>query len=99
VCVCVCVKNTDRDWRRPPPSSSKPDPKGRRVLGAPEHEALKLGYRVVRLQTGTVATPAVALYDSAGYRRIAPFGPYREEPLAAAFEKRFAESSSASAAA
>jgi ribosomal protein S18 acetylase RimI-like enzyme len=63
----------------------------RRVLGALEQEALKLGYRVVRLQTGAIATPAVSLYDVSGYRRIAPFGRYRDEPLAVAFEKRLAE--------
>jgi hypothetical protein len=42
------------------------------VLGALGHEALKLGYGVLRLQTGAVATPAVALYHAAGYRRTAP---------------------------
>lgn len=63
----------------------------RRVLGALEHEALKLGYRALRLQTGALSTPAVALYDASGYRRIAPFGRYRDEPLAVAFEKRLAE--------
>jgi GNAT superfamily N-acetyltransferase len=44
----------------------------RRVLGALGHEALKLGYGVLRLQTGAVATPAVALYHASGYRRTAP---------------------------
>jgi ribosomal protein S18 acetylase RimI-like enzyme len=63
----------------------------RRVLGALEHEALKLGYRVLRLQTGAMSTPAVALYHASGYRRIAPFGRYRDEPLALAFEKRLAQ--------
>lgn len=62
----------------------------RRVLGALEQEARELGYRVVRLQTGAIATPAVALYHAAGYRRVAPFGRYRDEPLAVAFEKRLA---------
>jgi GNAT superfamily N-acetyltransferase len=62
----------------------------RRVLGALEQEALALGYRVLRLQTGAMSAPAVALYDTSGYRRIAPFGRYRHEPLAVAFEKRLA---------
>jgi ribosomal protein S18 acetylase RimI-like enzyme len=62
----------------------------RRVLAALEHEALRLGYRVLRLQTGAISTPAVALYHAAGYDRIAPFGRYRDEPLAIAFEKRLA---------
>ena len=63
----------------------------RHVLGALEREALQLGYRVLRLQTGVVATPAVALYRASGYRRIAPFGRYRDEPLAVAFEKRLVD--------
>ena len=60
----------------------------RRVLAALEHEALQLGYRVLQLQTGAMATSALALYESSGYRRIAPFGRYRDEPLAVGFEKR-----------
>ena len=60
----------------------------RRVLAALEREALRLDYRVLRLQTGAVATAAVELYRTAGYRRIAPFGRYRHEPLAVAFEKQ-----------
>jgi GNAT superfamily N-acetyltransferase len=60
----------------------------RTVLAALENEALELGYRSLRLQTGAVATPALALYHAAGYQRIAPFGRYRDEPLAVAFEKR-----------
>ena len=58
----------------------------RRVLGALEHEARKLGYHVLRLQTGAIATPALALYLAA--KPIAPFGRYYDEPLAAAFQKR-----------
>jgi putative acetyltransferase len=60
----------------------------RRVLAALEHEAQQLGYRVLQLQTGAMATSALALYESSGYRRIAPFGRYRDEPLAVGFEKR-----------
>jgi hypothetical protein len=46
---------------------------------------------VLRLQTGVVATPAVALYRGSGYSRIAPFGRYRDEPFAVAFEKRLVD--------
>jgi GNAT superfamily N-acetyltransferase len=62
----------------------------RRVLAALEHEARGLGYRVVRLQTGAMSAPALALYAASGYHRIPPFGRYRDEPLAVAFEKRLA---------
>jgi polar amino acid transport system permease protein len=60
----------------------------RSVLAALEREAAALGYRTLRLQTGSFVTPAVALYEAAGYRRIAPFGRYRDEPLAVGFEKQ-----------
>jgi GNAT superfamily N-acetyltransferase len=62
----------------------------RRLLEALEHEAHSLGYRVVRLQTGARSHAALTLYETAGYRRIAPFGRYSAEPLAVAFEKRLA---------
>ena len=61
------------------------------MLGALEHEAQTLGYRGLRLQTGAIATPALALYHASGYRRTAPFGRYRDKPLAVAFEKRLAD--------
>jgi len=60
----------------------------RRVLAALEREALHLGYRTLHLQTGALSDPAIALYRASGYERIAPFGRYRDEPLAVAFEKR-----------
>jgi GNAT superfamily N-acetyltransferase len=60
----------------------------RRVLAALEQEALKLDYRRLWLQTGALSAPALALYRASGYERIAPFGRYRDEPLAVAFEKR-----------
>jgi GNAT superfamily N-acetyltransferase len=62
----------------------------RRLLTALEHEAQALGYRVLRLQTGARSHAALTLYETAGYRRIAPFGRYSAEPLAVAFEKRLA---------
>jgi GNAT superfamily N-acetyltransferase len=59
----------------------------RGVLAALERRAVGLGYRTLRLQTGARSEAAIALYRSAGYRSIAPFGVYRDEPLARAFEK------------
>jgi ribosomal protein S18 acetylase RimI-like enzyme len=60
------------------------------VLDALEHEAVELGYRALRLQTGAVAASALALYRSAGYEPAPPFGRYRDEPLAVGFEKQLA---------
>jgi GNAT superfamily N-acetyltransferase len=59
----------------------------RRVLAALERRAFHLGYRRLRLQTGAAAAPALALYQSAGYRPARPLGRCHDEPLALAFEK------------
>jgi ribosomal protein S18 acetylase RimI-like enzyme len=60
----------------------------RRVLAALEEAAGALGYRAVRLETGSFQTAALALYRSAGYRRIAPYSVYADDPRCRAFEKR-----------
>jgi len=57
------------------------------ILEALEREAAKLGYRTLRLQTGAMSRPALALYYAAGYDEARPFGRYENEPLAVAFEK------------
>lgn len=43
---------------------------------------------LLRLETGIYQTEAIALYEQMGYRRIGPFGPYREDPLSLFYEKR-----------
>ena len=60
----------------------------RRILAALEDAAASLGYRAVRLETGALQTPALALYRSAGYRRIEPYSVYRDDARCRAFEKR-----------
>ena len=45
----------------------------RALLAALEDAARGLGYQVVRLDTGDRQPHAVALYESAGYRRVANF--------------------------
>jgi GNAT superfamily N-acetyltransferase len=62
----------------------------RMILQALELEARDLGYHELRLQTGALQAPALALYRAAGYRPAPPFGRYRDEPLARAFEKGLA---------
>ena len=42
----------------------------RRLVAALEQEAVALGARVVRLDTGREMAPAVALYRSSGYREV-----------------------------
>lgn len=49
--------------------------------------ALERGIRLLRLETGIHQTAAIRLYERLGFRRIPPFGPYREDPLSRCYEK------------
>lgn len=52
----------------------------RRLLAAVEERALALGHRRLVLETGQMQPEAVALYRSAGYGPIAPYGHYADSP-------------------
>jgi putative acetyltransferase len=58
-----------------------------RLMARLEAEALKLGYTELKLETGIRQQPAMALYESLGYHRIAPFGPYAGDPTSVCFAK------------
>jgi len=45
------------------------------------------GVGVLRLETGIYQPAAIGLYEQAGFRRIPPFGEYKEDPLARFYEK------------
>jgi GNAT superfamily N-acetyltransferase len=60
---------------------------GRQVLETLEQQARALGYRRLSLETGNRQRPAIALYERAGYRRIAPFGPHVGDPTSVCFGK------------
>jgi putative acetyltransferase len=45
------------------------------------------GIGVLRLETGIYQTEAIGLYEKYGFKRRAPFGDYREDPLSVYFEK------------
>ena len=68
-------------------------PRGRKrgiarvVLRRLEDEARALGYRALQLETGEEQPEAVALYDSAGWTRIAPYGRYQTDPRSICFRK------------
>ncbi len=54
----------------------------RALLAAAEREAERLGYAQIWLETGTMQPEAVALYLTAGYEPVAPFGQYAGGDLA-----------------
>ncbi len=54
---------------------------GRAILAALMAQARLRGLHVLRLETGIAQPEALALYERAGFRRRAHFGPYREDPL------------------
>jgi ribosomal protein S18 acetylase RimI-like enzyme len=63
---------------------------GRRVLARLIAHARDGGFTMVRLETGVDQVEAIGLYESAGFRRCAPFGPYRDDPLSPCYELRLA---------
>lgn len=46
---------------------------------------------LLRLETGIYQTDAIRLYERYGFRRIRPFGAYREDPLSLFLEKRLVQ--------
>jgi GNAT superfamily N-acetyltransferase len=57
------------------------------VLEDLETRARALGYRSIRLETGTNQPEAMALYQRAGYQAMLPYGHYRDSPMSRCFEK------------
>ncbi|MGD0490364.1 MAG: GNAT family N-acetyltransferase [Steroidobacteraceae bacterium] len=63
---------------------------GRRLLLEIEAIAYQRGERLLRLETGAKQPEALALYRSAGFVEIGPFGSYRPDPLSLFMEKPLA---------
>jgi GNAT superfamily N-acetyltransferase len=61
---------------------------GRRLLEALEHEARRLGYTGIVLETGDRQPEALGLYTSTGYGPIPCYGAYAGRALSRCFEKR-----------
>ena len=61
---------------------------GRRVLARLLEHARDRGVTLVRLETGIDQVEAIGLYESMGFRRCPPFGPYRDDPLSPTYEVR-----------
>lgn len=62
----------------------------RRLMVELERRAGDRGIRRLVLQTGSLQLPAIALYESLGYRPIDPFGGYHAIPGALCYEKLLA---------
>jgi len=60
---------------------------GRLMLNHLEERVRRHGVAVLRLETGVYQTEAIALYEAFGFRRIAPFADYWDDPLSAFYEK------------
>jgi putative acetyltransferase len=60
---------------------------GRKLLERLEGVARQSGITALRLETGINQPEALALYRSAGFRAIEPFGNYRPDPLSLFMEK------------
>jgi putative acetyltransferase len=52
-----------------------------------EDHARTQGFTRLVLETGYRQTPAMKLYESCGFVRIAPFGIYRDDPTSVCYEK------------
>ena len=60
---------------------------GSRLLAALESDARAVGLTCLRLETGIKQPEAVALYRSAGFREIGPFGAYQQDSNSLFMEK------------
>jgi putative acetyltransferase len=69
----------------------RPDARGqgvtRLLLGALERTASEQGLSRLHLETGVHQPESIALYESAGYHRIACFGEYIDNPDSVCFQK------------
>jgi putative acetyltransferase len=61
------------------------------ILARLEDLARVARYQAIRLETGSRQAEALRLYELAGYRRIAPYGIYVNDPLSICFEKALAQ--------
>jgi len=60
----------------------------RAIMHALEKIAREHGFSEIWLETGLRQAGAIRLYESLGYRRIAGFGDYKDDPLSVCYGKR-----------
>lgn len=70
----------------------RPDFRGlglaRQLLNHLSDYSRQLGVLTLRLETGIHQKEAIGLYESYGFQRIPPFGPYWDDPVSLCYEKR-----------
>jgi putative acetyltransferase len=60
----------------------------RQIMNHLEEYARRQKVFLLRLETGVSQREAIGLYERMGYRKIAPFGDYPEDPLSFFYEKQ-----------
>jgi putative acetyltransferase len=60
---------------------------GKLILNHLAKYALANDVKLLRLETGIHQREAIAMYERIGFRRIPPFGAYKEDPLSLFYEK------------
>jgi putative acetyltransferase len=63
---------------------------GKLMLERLAAHAIRNGVTLLRLETGVHQKEAIGLYAGFGFKRIPPFGEYKEDPLSIFYEKRIA---------
>jgi putative acetyltransferase len=63
---------------------------GKLMLEHLARHALQNRVSLLRLETGIHQKEAIGLYEGFGFKRIAPFGEYKEDPLSIFYEKQIA---------
>jgi ribosomal protein S18 acetylase RimI-like enzyme len=65
---------------------------GRLLIERLAAHAREHGFPVLRLETGTLQTEAIRLYERAGFQSIPPFPPYRSDPNSRCYEMSLVDS-------
>ena len=63
---------------------------GKQILEHLADYSQRHGVTLLRLETGIYQVEAIRLYERFGFRRIAPFGSYVEDPVSRCYEKSLA---------
>lgn len=90
---CGALARSSAQWGEIKRMFVRPEARGRQLgrmlLQRLEAIAMEAGVTVLRLETGIRQPEALALYRSAGFVDIGPFGKYLPDPNSVFLEKRF----------